>query len=112
MPKTSTIVAFLALFLAACGATETHRVITGQPRAQYTGNIRIHMEGQGQPADFREIAIVQAKCTGSHADLEHVIAGLRQQAAWVGCDTIVRIHFDQGASHASGTGVCGIATGE
>ncbi len=112
MRKTHLAVALCANLLFACGTTETHRVVTGKPGAPYGGEIRIRMEGQGEPSDFREIAIVQAKCLNSHADLEHVIAGLRAEAASVGCNTIVRIHFDQGSSHASGTGVCGVASGE
>jgi hypothetical protein len=42
---------------------------------------------------------------GCFMSCSHVIEGLRQQAASLGCDTVIRVKVDQGAAMASGTGV-------
>jgi uncharacterized protein YbjQ (UPF0145 family) len=50
--------------------------------------------------------VVQAIGKGPHADLAHVIDGLKAEAARLGCTAVINVKVDQGASTASGTGVC------
>jgi len=63
------------------------------------------MDGSPLPQNFEEVGIVQAIGRGTEADMPHVIEGLRQQAASLGCDTVIRVKVDQGSTVASGTGV-------
>jgi hypothetical protein len=101
------ISAFFGALSFGCGTTRTFHVMTGQPVAPRAETISVTMEGATPPVGFTEIAIVQAQCRGSHADLAHVIEGLRTEAQQLGCNAIVRVRVDQGSSNASGTGVCG-----
>ncbi|MBL8716502.1 MAG: hypothetical protein JNL79_10935 [Myxococcales bacterium] len=98
----------LTLVLSGCGTTHTYRVLTGAARPAFDGPVRVVLEPDLPPAGFQEIAIIEAKCAGTHADLEHVVAGLQREAARLGCTIVVRVRIDQGASLATGTGVCGI----
>ena len=97
------------LFLAACQApAKISHVMTGHAARAHQGPVAVHMEAEAVPPTFREIALVQAITYGREADLPHVIGGLRERAALLGCTTIVRVRIDQGQTSASGSGVCGI----
>ena len=98
----------LALVVCGCGATRVSHVMTGTARPPTAGAVTLYMESAPPPADFQEIALIQAVGHGGHADMEHAIEGLRRVALSLGCTTIVRIHIDQGASVASANGVCGV----
>src|SRR5204863_1903224 len=93
------------LLLIACGTTTTHSVLTGTPGAPRSGEIRIVMGDEAPPAGLTEVGIVQAIGHGTNADLEHVMAGLKEQALSLGCTVIAKVKIDQGASEASGSGV-------
>jgi hypothetical protein len=61
----------------------------------------------GSPTpEFEEVAILQAVGKAGHADLEHVVKGLRTEAAKLGCTAVVNVKVDQGDGTASGTGIC------
>jgi hypothetical protein len=97
------------LLLAACQQPmRLSHVMTGHARAPHPGGVRLHMEAEPVPEGFREIAIVQAITYGREADLAHVVRGLRERSAALGCTAIVRVHIDQGSTTASGNGVCGV----
>ncbi len=98
-------VSVMLLLVAACSRTQTHHVLTGTPGAPYSGDVRIVMENAEVPKGVEEVAIVQAQGFGGHADLEHVLAGLTDEAKKLGCDMVVRVRIDQGATQASATGV-------
>lgn len=99
----------LSLGLSACQVPmKLSHVVTGQPEAPHGGPVRVVMESEAPPKDFREIAIVQATTYGAEADLAHVVRGLQARAAQLGCTVIVRVHIDQGNGMASGNGVCGV----
>ena len=91
--------------LVGCGTTRASHVMLGQPGPPHERNVRIAMEGQEVPAHYVEVALIQAVGRGWHADLEHVIEGLRREAARLGCDGVIRVQVDQGSSVASATGV-------
>lgn len=95
----------LALLLA-CAYTTTHRVMTGSPSAAHSGEVAVFMVGT-PPPPYQEVAIVQAVGNGGHADLEHVVEGLKEEARRLGCTAIVNVKVDQGSGTASGTGICG-----
>jgi hypothetical protein len=94
-----------ACFLLNLGHTTTSHVLTGQVGAPYTGEITVKLEGEPLPQNFQEVAIVQSVGTGSHANLEHVVQGLKEEAAKLGCNAVLRVKIDQGSSNASATGV-------
>jgi len=98
---------FVALGLAGCGTLESSHVLTGAPRAQSAG-ARVVMEGQGTPASFQEIAILQTVGSGHYANLADVVAELRDHAARLGCTIVVNVRVDTGSATSSGTGVCGV----
>ncbi len=91
--------------IAACGHTNTHRVVTGQTGAPHRGDVALYMAGTSAPP-FDEVAIVQAVGNGAHADLEHVVAGLKEEAARLGCNALANVKIDQGTNAASGTAIC------
>lgn len=91
--------------IAACGYTSTHRVVTGQPGPPHQGEVALYMAGTPAPP-LDEVAIVQAVGNGHHADLEHVVSGLKKEAARLGCDALANVKIDQGSSSASGTAIC------
>jgi hypothetical protein len=96
----------LALLVAACGTTNRYRVLTGVPGpAGNQAEVAFVPEGRGLPASFTEVAIVQAVGHGTHADLTHVLEGLRVEAASLGCNAVVRMRIDRGATMAYGSGV-------
>ena len=103
--KTAGFVAY-CLLLMACGTTTTHSVITGSAGAPRAGDVRILMGDEAPPTGMTEVGIVQAVGRGTHADLEHVVAGLKEKALSLGCTVIAKVKIDQGASTASGTGIC------
>jgi hypothetical protein len=94
------------MLLFACGSTTTHHVVTGAVGAPHAGDVQIVMGDQAPPPGLNEVALLQAIGRGTHADLEHVIDGLKQEARTQGCTVIAKVKIDQGASVASGTGVC------
>jgi hypothetical protein len=94
------------LLLSACGTTTTHSVLTGTAGAPRAGDIKILMGEEAPPPGLTEVGIVQAVGHGTHADLEHVMDGLKEKSLSLGCTVIAKVKIDQGASEASGTGVC------
>jgi hypothetical protein len=103
--KTAAFFAY-CLLLIACGTTTTHAVLTGTPGAPRGGDVQIVMGDGAPPAGLTEVGIVQAVGHGTNADLEHVMAGLKEKALSLGCTVIAKVKIDQGAETASGTGVC------
>lgn len=99
------VLSCLWLLTSACATTETHHVITGRPAAAHKHDVAVYMSGSPAPA-HEEVAILQAVGKGGHADLKHVVAGLREEAATLGCNAIVNVKVDQGANQASGTALC------
>jgi len=104
--KRIVLLSLLSLFTVACGATRTSRVVTGKSLAPYSGDVKVLMDGADVPKGLEEVGLVQAIGHGLHADLQHVIEGLRAEAAAMGCDTVAQVKVDQGASQASANGVC------
>ena len=82
-------------------------VVTGTPGRPWNGYPSIVMDNEPAPGDFEEVAIVQAVGSGTHADMPHVLNGLQEQAASLGCNYVIRVHVDQGATISSATGVAG-----
>ena len=99
-------VLLLAALLSACGSTTTHHVLTGVQGPPHGGDVLIVLQGQTPPPGGQEVGVVQAIGRGTHADLAHVVDGLKQEAARLGCTAVINVKVDQGASTASGTGVC------
>ncbi len=94
------------LLMLGCGSTDTHSVVTGTVGAPRAGDVQILMGDEAPPAELKEVALLQAIGRGTHADLEHVIAGLKAKAQELGCSVVAKVKVDQGSSTASGTGVC------
>ncbi len=92
---------------SGCGSTTTSFVQTGWTAPPTQTGVAVVMEGAPLPDGFAEIALVQAVGRGMHADLAHVIAGLQEISASLGCTVVVRVHVDQGSTIASANGVCG-----
>jgi len=78
-------------------------VITGPPGPPYAGAVAVHMEGAPLPAQYEEVALVQAE--GGGADLGTLLPALQREAAALGCDAVILVKVDQGARHGSATGV-------
>src|SRR5262249_37784434 len=101
------LIVLLAASLGACSYTTTSHVVTGTPGPARGGEIRIVMSGVEAPAGFAEVAILQAVGVGGNADLPHLVRGLKAEAAALGCDVVINVKIDQGATAASATGVAG-----
>ncbi len=96
------------LALSGCGRVQNHHVLTGAPRAASAGDVRVLMENAPVPEGFVEVAIVQSVGSGFKAELAPVISGLKEQAQKLGCNAVVRVRVDQGASLATAVGVAGV----
>jgi hypothetical protein len=92
----------------ACGSLEQHRVITGTPRAQQAGEVRVLMDSAPLPPGFAEVALVQAVGTGQQVGDAALLSGLKAQAQQLGCNAVVRVHIDHGQQKAAAIGVAGV----
>ncbi len=99
------LVALALVACAACGSTSTYHVLTGAPGRPTRVDPRVYLEGASLPSDYAEVAIVQAVGRGTHADLEHVVEGVRAEAAALGCDAVIATHAGSGQTQSSATGV-------
>jgi hypothetical protein len=99
------VAAFLLLTMAegCVYDLETHRVLTGPPGRPYAGSVAIHMDGAPLPTKYEEVALVQAEGYGQN--MSTLLPALSAQAAALGCDAVILVRVDQGAGHASATGV-------
>ena len=97
--------ATLLLALVGCGTLEVHHVMTGPAGNPYGGDVRILLESAPVPDGIEEVAIVQAVGSGHKARLEVLLEGLKGRARQLGCDLIVRVRIDQGATTATASGV-------
>ncbi len=102
----SAVVAFaLTIAAAGCGSTSTYHFITGPVGRPARGEPRVFLAGASLPSNYTEVAVVQAIGRGNHADLGHVVEGLRAEAATLGCDAVIATRSDRGETQMSGTGV-------
>ena len=102
-----TLAAALSVALAGCsGYAEVHEVLLRQPSPPNGRGVEIYTEGQDPQRPFWEIAMLQAIGYAGDADMEGVAKALAGRAAELGCDALVRVHFDQGYGRAHGYGVC------
>jgi hypothetical protein len=95
----------LAVAGLSCSPLNSEYVLTGAERPPYTGAVRVVLEGAPFEGAVTEVAIVTATGGGANAKLPAVIGQLQTQAAQLGCNAVIRVHFDQGTNNASATGV-------
>lgn len=99
----------LSAALVACGHTESYVALLREP-APSDRTIEVYIDAM--PArPFTDAAILQAIGYGSRANPEDLVKALLSEGARVGCDAIVRIQFDYGATSAHATGNCVRYTG-
>ena len=97
------------LLLASCQPPmQVTHVVTGQWAVPHTGDVRVQLENEPPPANFHEIAIVHAMTYEREATRDAVLAALRERAASLGCNALIRVRVDHGAHRAAGSGVCGV----
>jgi hypothetical protein len=96
----------LGALLSACGSVVASHVLTGATGSPNPGDVQLYMQGQAYPEGFREIAIVQATGHGTRAKMPVVIESLRQEAQKLGCNALVNIRIDKGASTTTANAVC------
>ncbi len=100
------ITAAAVLFACIPGPTvRSEHVVTGTPRAPHGGLVRVVMEGSPVEGEVEEVAIVTASGAGVDASLPSVLGALQHEAAALGCNAVVRVRYDRGASEATATGV-------
>ena len=95
----------LAATAVSCSPLNSEYVLTGSQRPAYTGAVRVVLEGAPYEGAVTEVAIVTATGGGANAKLPAVLGQLQTQAGALGCNAVIRVHFDQGTSIASATGV-------
>lgn len=64
------------------------RVVTGAVAPPYRGEVRVLMQGEPLPSEYVEVALIQAM---NDEGRQHALADLKQEAASLGCDTIVNV---------------------
>lgn len=101
----------LAFLLVGCGTVNTHRLMTGEPRAATQHEILIATDEDPLPPSFTEIALLSANGYGMLSTEADVLDALRADAAGLGADAIVRLHFDRGGNAVFGTGVAVLLNG-
>jgi hypothetical protein len=104
MTRRRLLVLMAALLAPGCASLKTHHYLTGTPAGSHGGPVDVFMEGAPLPAGYEEIGLVQvlARRGGNIATL---LPALQREAASLGANAIVLVRVDQGADHASATGM-------
>lgn len=98
--------ALASFALVACGHTEVHSFLVRPAEAPAPRDPDLYFEGRGPQRPVYEIALVQVLGFGADADPDDVAAALAARGKALGCDAIVRVRIDQGATRTHGFGVC------
>lgn len=96
----------LALTLVACGHTEVHSFLLRPVDGPGSREPDIYFEGRGPQRPVAEVALLQVLGFGGDSDPDDVAAALAARGKLLGCDAIVRVRIDQGATRTHGFGVC------
>ena len=96
----------VATGIAGCVSLHSEHVLTGTPRAAFTGSVKVVMDGSPGPTDYDEVGIVSATGSGDSAALPAVLGALQGESAGLGCDAVLRVRYDRGVESATATGVC------
>ena len=101
---------FAAILLLASSAScpygvRSDYVLTATPRAPYSGPVKVILDGAPITGTFSEVGIVSATGGGADATLGVVLGQLQAQTAALGCNAVIRVRYDQGASNSTATGV-------
>lgn len=99
------LAAIAAAALAGCITLRTEHVLTGAPRPAWSGDVKVSMEGAAVAGEYDEVAIVTATGSAMDATLPAVLGALQQRAASLGCNAVIRVRYDRGATAATATGV-------
>lgn len=94
----SIVLSLTLVALAGCGSVYgADHYVTGTIHAEHLGEVQIFMHDETPPAteSLEEIALVRAAGYGGGLRENEVWDRLRQEAARLGADTIVRVHRDQ-----------------
>ncbi len=106
------VAACVASVIAACGQTHVYQAVLrdeGAPRAS-SRPPELYL-GEQRPAwRFYDVGLVQAVGFGDEATPEDMADALRVRGRDLGCDALVKVSVDVGASLAHGYGVCVRAT--
>ncbi len=95
----------LAVFATGCGYVEMHDAVLRPPSAP-TAKVELYVGEQTPGRPFYEVALVQVYGYGSEADVENMSRALEERGRALGCDALLRTHFDMGRSIGHGYGVC------
>ena len=96
----------LSLFSVGCGSTEVHQVFLRHPSLNSRRDIVVYVTGAPPHRAYYEIAILQAVGHGSDADVEDVTHAIANRGARLGCDAVIRLHVELGATRAHASAVC------
>jgi len=103
--RTGVVIA-AALLALGCARLKTDHVLVGVPGSPHSGQVRIAMEGAPEPT-IEEVAILQVAASGHKSDLPHLVEALTKEAQRLGCDAVVRVRLDKGATQATVSAVAG-----
>jgi hypothetical protein len=98
--------AIFGLFLSGCGSIEVHQIFIRQPSMIEHRDIEVYVTGAPPHRPYYDIALIQAIGSGSDADVDHVTHAIANRAARLGCDAVVRLHVELGATRAHASAVC------
>ncbi|MEO8798687.1 MAG: hypothetical protein ABI551_12445, partial [Polyangiaceae bacterium] len=83
-----------------------HQIFLRQPTLNPQRDIEVYVTGAPPHRAYYDVAIIQAIGHGTHADVEDVTHAIANRAARLGCDAVVRLHVELGATRAHASGVC------
>ena len=90
--------------LIGCGSIEAYRAPFRAPLPP-TKEVQLFIDTV--PATpFSEVGLVQVIGHGNKAEQETVLDAMRREGKQMGCDAIVRLRFNQGATMSHAIGVC------
>ena len=95
----------LAALATGCGYTELHEAVL-RPTTAPTTQVELYVSEQSPRRPFYEVALLEVFGYGSDADVEDLTAALQARGRALGCDGILRVHFDMGRTVGHGYGVC------
>lgn len=94
----------VAATLVGCGHTESYVALL-RPEAPSERRVEVYVDAIPK-RPFTDAAILQTIGYGNRANAEELVKAMLVEASRVGCDAVVRVQFDYGATSAHATGVC------
>ncbi len=103
---TAAMVAASSALSVGCGHTDVYEALI-RPPSRGTGRpAEVYMAPAPPPRAYADVAMIQVIGFGADANLEDTVRAMTLRAEQLGCDAVVQVRVDTGATLSHGFGVC------